>query len=421
MSNASGGHVTDRLYWDDPYLREFEATVVDRLLVAGSHAVVLDRTAFYPIGGGQPSDLGELNGVVVTEVQAGGQGAVQHFLADDLPGDRVLGRIDWDRRFDHMQQHTGQHILSQACIQSIGAETVGFHLGQDICTIDLDQVDVSMDGLAEAESLANRVVAENRLVTSIIVSREDANSTVPLRRGPAMEGDVRVVQVQGFDSTACGGTHVRSTAEVALIKMVARERHHGGRTRVAFLCGGRALADYGRKHLLIRDLGAHLTTGEGDILGAVQRLSHDVKVARRAQQAIEEAFLASEARRLYLEAADAEGIRLVQEIFDGDVWSADAVKGLATRLAAQSQCVALLGWSGDKVQLTFACSPEVPVDMGALMRAACDHIGGRGGGRADWAQGGAAADEPVGEALDRVARLLWVQIVGIQNASKVRG
>jgi len=413
--------VTERLYWDDPYVLEFEATVVDCLQVDGRPVVVLDRTAFYPTGGGQPPDLGVLSGVAVLDVQAGGAADVQHVLAGNLPGDRVLGRIDWVRRFDHMQQHTGQHILTQACIQSIDAETVGFHLGQEICTIDLDQADVSMDDLEEAESLANRVVAENRLVTTRVVSPSETRTTVSLRRGGAMEDDVRVVQVEGFDSSACGGTHVRSTAEVALVKVVARERHRGGTTRVTFLCGGRALADYGRKHRLIRELGAHLTTGEGDILGAVQRLSDDLKAARRARHSAEETILVSEARRLLAGAADVDGVRVVREIFEGDSWSADAVKGLATRLAVHTQCVALLGWRGDKIQLTFTRSPDVSADMGALMRTACEHMGGKGGGRADWAQGGAAGVAPLGDALDRAAQLLGVRTLGSWSVIESRG
>ena len=404
--------MTERLYWDAPYLHDFEATVINRLQVGGRPAVVLDRTAFYPTGGGQPSDLGALSGMAVLDVQVGDGGDVQHILAGNLAADRVLGQVDWHRRFDHMQQHTGQHILSQACIQTLGAETVGFHLGQEICTIDIDQADVSRDDLAEAESLANSVVAENRLVIAQVVSLEEAKTTVSFRRGSPIEGDVRVVQVEGFDSSTCGGTHVRSTAEVALVKIVAGERYRGGSTRVTFVCGGRALADYGRKHRLIRELGAHLTSGEGDILDAVQRLSADLKAARRAQHAAEEALLASEARRLFVEAADADGIRVVREVFDGGIWSADAVKGMAMRLADRPRCVALLGWSGDKVQLTFARSPDIPADMGALMRAACDQMAGRGGGRADWAQGGAAGDAPLGDALDRAARLLRVQMLG---------
>lgn len=389
--------MTHCLYYDHPYMREFDARIVRRLEVAGRLAVVLDRTAFYPTGGGQSCDLGYLDGVAVLEVRAAEAGPL-HLLASELAADEVHGRLDWARRFDHMQQHTGQHILSQACIQALGAETVGFHLGEEVCTIDLHRAGVPVERLVAAEALANQVVTENRPVSARFVSPEEL-ATLPMRRPPQVEGAVRVVQIADFDYSACGGTHLRCTAEVGLIKIRSAERHRGGTTRVTFLCGGRALADYDRKQKLVQALVGHFTTGEQELLETAQRLAQEVKDARRAERAVREALIGAEAGRLVAEAEVVVGVRIVRALFSGPDWDAAAVKALATRLAEQPRCVALLGWQGEKSQLTFTCAADVSADMGALMRLACERIGGRGGGRPDWAQGGGPGGAPLAEGL----------------------
>ena len=392
------------LYYDDPYLRQFDARVVRRLEVDGRPAVVLERTAFYPEGGGQPGDLGDLNGVAVVDMQPSAEGPL-HILQGELAADEVHGRIDWTRRFDHMQQHTGQHILSQAFIQTLGAETVSFHLGAEASTIDLDRADLPAEGLAAAEALANRVVSENRPVRCRFVDAEEL-AALPLRRPPAVEGAVRVVEIADFDCSACGGTHLRSTAEVGLIKITRAEHHRGGTTRVTFLCGGRALADYERKHRLLQALVGHFTIGEEELLEAAQRLTEEVREARRALRVAREALVAAEAGRLYAEAEEEGALRIVIALYRAEEWEAGAVKALATQLAGRPGCVALLGWAGEKPQLTFARAPDVSADMGALMRLACQRIGGQGGGRPDWAQGGAPGDAPLAEALAAATKAL---------------
>jgi len=398
--------MTELLYYLDPYLREFDACVVRRLEVEGRPAVVLDRTAFYPTGGGQPCDLGDLNGVAVVEVMPSDDGPL-HFLAGELAADEVHGRIDWARRFDHMQQHTGQHILSQAFIRTLDAETVGFHLGAVESTIDLDRADVTADQLAVAERLANRIVSDSRPVRVRFVEEEEL-AALPLRRPPQVEGPVRVVQIADFDCSACGGTHLRTTAEVGLIKITRAEHHRGGTTRVAFLCGGRALADYDRKQKLVRELVRRFTTGEDELLAAVERLAEEAKEARRALRAAREARITAEAGRMYAEAEEVGGLRVVKGLFRAEDWEAAEVKKLAARLAERPGCVALLGWAGEKSQLTFARAADVDADMGALMRLACERMGGRGGGRPDWAQGGGPAEAPLVEALEAAAKALRV-------------
>jgi len=404
MRSVVSSLMTQRLFYDDPYLRDFQARVVRRLEVNGLPAVILDRTAFYPTGGGQPHDCGELSGTAVVDVIPE-DGGIVHVLAHEVTSDVVHGRLDWPRRFDHMQQHTGQHILSQACMLALTAETVGFHLGEVSSTIDLARSDLSVANLREAEQLANDIVFENRTVIAQWVEGEDL-AALPLRRLPRLQGPIRVVQVAGFDWSACGGTHVRASAEVGLIKVVSAEHHRGGTTRVTFLCGGRALADYGQKQELVRALGAFLTTGEEELLRAVQRLSIELKEARRSAAVAREAMLAAEAERLHRNGTVLNSTVLVQAVYGEGDWSAADVGALATRLAGYSDCVALLAWAGEKSQLTFTRGSAVIADMGKLMRIACEAIGGRGGGRPDWAQGGAESGAPLMQALSAAAEAL---------------
>jgi len=236
--------MTERLHYDDAYLLRFSARVVEHTQWEGRPAVVLDRTAFYATGGGQPHDTGILDGVgVVDVVERESDGAVVHVLAAPLPPGTVdvEGEVDRARRLDLTRQHTGQHIISAAFVEVLGANTVSFHLSADYATIDLDRSPLTAEDLARVEDLANEVVMENRPVISRFVSRDELPA-LTLRKPLAHAGPVRIVEVPGFDCSACGGTHVRATGELGLIKLVRAERR-GTESRVEFLCGGRALAD----------------------------------------------------------------------------------------------------------------------------------------------------------------------------------
>jgi len=389
---------TQRLYHEDAYQREFGARVVDRLEVHGAPAVVLDRTAFYPTAGGQPHDTGTINGVTVLDVREDGQRLV-HVVERAIESDSVRGRIDWSRRFDHMQQHTGQHVLSQACKIELGARTVGFHLGAELSTIDLDKDEPTDRDLASAEALANRVVTENRPVTSRVVSADQA--ALARIRGKA-EGltSVRLVEIDDFDLSGCGGTHVRTTAEIGTIKVLSGERHRGGSTRVTFLCGGRAFDDYRRKHRLLRDLVSTLTTGEEELVAVVQGLETAQAQLRSRERQLRQALLDREATALLADARTAGNSQVVTAVYESEFWDADSVRALATRIAAEPRAVALLGWEGGKSQLTFVRGSGAEGNMGALMKAACAALGGRGGGRPDWAQGGCSGNVALREVLE---------------------
>src|SRR5512136_2827484 len=259
--------MTERLYYQYATCKTFTARIVERLTHDGRLEVVLDRTAFYPTGGGEPNDRGKLgNALVVGVIERDTDSAVLHVL--DLPadagtfgqlGDEVSGELDWSRRFDLMQQHTGQHILSQAFIAVADADTIGFHLTDDTLTIDLDKKNLQPGDVDRAEDLANQVVFEDRPVTTRFVTAAEL-AQMPLRKPPKVESNIRIVQVEGFDWSPCGGTHVARTGQIGLVKIVKTERMSAG-TRVEFRCGRRALADYSRKNQIITQVAGVLSVG----------------------------------------------------------------------------------------------------------------------------------------------------------------
>lgn len=398
--------MTERLYYDDPYLARFSAHVVERLEWEGRPAVVLDRSALYPTGGGQPHDTGWLDGVAVVDViERETDGSVLHVLAGLLESNEVEGQVDWARRFDLMQQHTGQHILSAAFVEILGGNTVGFHLSADYSTIDLDRAPLPDDELAEVEVQANAIIFENRPVVARWVPDEEV-AGLPLRKPLAHEGPVRVVEIPGFDCSACGGTHVRAAGEVGLIKITRSERR-GADTRVEFLCGGRALADYAAKNALIMGLASEFTVGHREVADMVHRLADDLKDTQRKLRRTRDALLDAEAAALWHQSNPLGQIQVVQACFVGR--PLDDVKHLAQRLIARPQTVVLLGVGGEqgeKGSLTFARSADLDLHMGILVRQACEVIGGRGGGRPEFAQGGGPLGDRVPQALDATIQSL---------------
>jgi alanyl-tRNA synthetase len=394
---------TMRLYYDDAYTRAFSARVIER----DGAAVILDRTYFYPTSGGQPNDTGTIGGTAVLDVSARKEdGAVVHTLAGDIVEDVVECVVNWERRFDHMQHHTGQHILSQAFVQVAGANTVGFHLSPDSVTIDVDQVSIGGETAAEVEALANDIVWGDRPVTARIVQPDDAEG-VRIRKLPEhlLTGGLRIIDIDGFDVTACGGTHVARTGEIGIIKILKLEKR-GDKTRVEFRCGGRALGDYQQKNAVVNQLAADLTCSIGEIAGAVARLQEDYKAAQRALKAANGQLIEFEAERLAAEATLAKSVRVVKLLFPARDFG--DLRVLATSIIQKPGMVALLATGGDKPQLLFARSADVSADMNALLKQTLALLpNGRGGGQTQMAQGGGSGDEAqISAALDSAERSL---------------
>jgi alanyl-tRNA synthetase len=395
---------TKRLYYADSYTLSFEADVLEITTHADRPALVLDRTYFYPEGGGQPADRGTLNGVRVLDVQVRpADRAVLHVLEAPLAAQRVTGEIDGERRRDFRLHHSGQHILSQALERAAAAHTLSVHMSESSMTIDVDRTDIALEEWEAVENLANRIVLEDRPVRAWFPSPKELE-TLNIRKLPEVEGKVRVVDVGGFDITACGGTHVARTGEIGVIKIVKAERR-GESTRLEFKCGERALRDYRTKNDLANRLAAALTVGYWEVPEAVARLQEQNRALQSEVKALRERLAAYEAAALLSEAAQRGNYRLLARAF---ARSADEVRLLAQALAAESGVVALLGAAGEKAQLIFARSADVSVDVQPLLKKALELIGGRGGGRPNLAQGGGvSADlDQVQAAIDAAAALL---------------
>jgi alanyl-tRNA synthetase len=384
---------TECLYYRDAYLRRFRGRIIARQMLEGKPAVALDRTVFYPTGGGQPNDTGILGGVDVLDVVAA-DGLIWHVIASDISADEVEGEIAWARRYDHMQQHTGQHVLSQAFVRVCGAETVAFHLGTAASTIDLGRADVGADQIAAAEAAAAAVVDDALPVTAAFVSQVQL-SAIPLRKPPKVTEDVRVVQVAGFDWSACGGTHVANTAQIGLIKIVGTERR-GAELRVSFLCGGRARADYARLQLLAGGIASRFSVGQDEVPAAVDRLLNEHRAVRKELADLEGQWAEATAAALWAAAELCGPARIVSLIAD---YPLERAKRVAQLLRTRPGAVVLLGIGGDRPQLIFTRADDVSLDAGALLRDAAAAGGGRGGGRPDWAQGGAPTLDGLGLAL----------------------
>ena len=396
--------VTERLYYSDSHLIEFDARVVDVTdRVSGWTAVVLNRTAFYPTGGGQPSDTGTLNGLRVVECIDDGDRGVLHVVQGAAPArDAVVhGRVDWTRRLDHIQQHTGQHILSQALVTLFNAPTRSFRMMEASCEIDVDLQNPTTDIIERAVELANNVIWEDRQITIQNVTSEQA-AELALRKEPARAGELRLIEIEGFDLTPCGGTHAYRTGEVGMIAVRSWERAKG-LTRIEFVAGMRALADYRKANKSAREMAAFFSTGRDDAPQLAAHMVEENKELHRRVRVLEEAAAGVEAEKLMSSArTSADGTRIVTHIFEGrDV---EFLKKLAHALMLNPQTIVLLGSrDGETARLVFARSADARGDMSALLRDACAIVDGRGGGKPEMAQGGGKNVAQLGVAIDHAA------------------
>jgi len=370
--------MTHRLYYTDSYLRDFEAAVTERS--DDSRRVYLDQTAFYPTSGGQPFDVGQLGGIEVTDVVDEGE-RIAHLLAAPLTGERARGQIDWGRRFDHMQQHTGQHLLSAVLADLIHHTTIGVHFGRESSTLDLDVAALTPDQVSKAEERANEIVAQNRAVE---VSFEEAGAVDGLRKPAGRGGTLRIVTIDGVDRSACGGTHVRATGEIGAILIRKVERVRKG-VRLEFLCGSRAIkrarADYGLLSLLAVEFSA--SADELPQLIASQR--EETKEANSAIRELQGKLDLCRAQGLYAAAApESTGIRRVTVREDGP--SADTLRGLAQAFTSMPRAV-FIGAVTSPPSVMLAASADTGIDAASMLKSLLTSVGGRGGGSARLAQG----------------------------------
>ena len=400
--------MTERLYYHDPFLYEFEGEVVE--LVPASeinarHGVVLDRTAFYPTSGGQVHDTGWFADAAgkklrVAQVEEIADGRVVHYLeAEQGPekGSRVRGVIDDARRRDHMQQHSGQHVLSAAFIKLFEMPTVSFHMGDEICSIDLEAATLTPKQVEEAERLANQIVQENRPVAIRFVKQEEV-AGLGLRKVPVVDkAELRLIDIENFDLTACGGTHVRGTGQIGGILLRKVERVRQG-WRVEFVCGQRAVSIARKDYATLTEAAGLYSAHLWDVPAQVRKSLDELKATRKSNEQLLERLTEFEAEGILRETAAVSGRKVSAQTF-GDR-DASGIKLLAQKLTRLELGVtALLGTTAGPPTLVFAHSVGAGLDVGALLKEILAKHGGRGGGGKDFAQGGLPKAELIGPAL----------------------
>ncbi len=396
--------MTERIYWRDAYRTAFDAQVIDVCAVEGKPAVVLERTCFYPTSGGQPYDTGTLNEVRVVEVFEQDERIV-HVLDAPLPLGPVSGGIDWPRRFDHMQQHSGQHVLSQAWLNLAHAETVSFHLGLEACTIDIALASAP-DSLVDAvEDLANQVIWDN-LAVSVHEYAPDGLTGVPLRKAPQVSGTVRVVAVGAFDYSACGGTHVRAAGEIGSIHIAGMEKRRG-QLRVSFVCGGRALHTQREARRNAQASALLLSVHPAGLPAAVAHMLDETHTLQKQNEELSRRLLLRELPIWWQQGAEVAGWRIIAQTLE---YPPALLRQAAQELARRERTIALLASQPPNAQFCFAASPEAQVNMGALLRQVLQPFGGKGGGSASLAQGGGVGDEAVTQVLSQAYQALTNQI-----------
>jgi len=400
--------MTDRLYYHDSFLYNFEAQVQE---FPGSErpAVILDRTAFYPTSGGQVHDTGWIvsgdQKLRVTEVADTEGGRVVHYLEapvkDLQPGTRVQGQIDAARRRDHMQQHSGQHVLSAAFVRLFNMPTVSFHMAEDYCSIDLDTPVLAKTQVEEAERLANEVILENRPVDIRFVARDEAGN-LGLRKLPPTERDqLRLIDIHDFDLSACGGTHVSQTGQIGCILLRKVEKVRQG-YRVEFVAGQRAVATARRDFTTLRETAALFSAHIYDVPQQAAKALEEIKSLRKLREQSQEELAAAQAAAILAETADSGGRKVVFRTFsDREMNSLKLLAQKLIRLAPN--VVALLGSTAPQPSLVFAQSAGQPFDMGALMKQIMAKCAGRGGGSKDMAQGGVSDAAAIAPALTEAA------------------
>ncbi|HLJ17392.1 MAG TPA: alanyl-tRNA editing protein [Bryobacteraceae bacterium] len=372
--------MTERLYYTDCYLRDFDA----RIAAIDGGKVYLDRTAFYPASGGQPSDTGTLGSARVVDVIDEGE-RIAHIIDGSVAGEDVNGRIDWPRRFDHMQQHTGQHLLSAVLVELFGMQTVSFHMGQEVSTIDLATPSLSHEQIARAEQRANEIVCENRPVS---ISFQNSEEETGLRKASQREGVLRVISIENLDRSACGGTHLRSTGEAGPILLRKLEKLRGN-IRIEFLCGHRAVRRARADYDALARIGHAFSSPLDETPVLVEAQLEKARDSEKSVRRLRVELAGFHGRALYEDTApDGDGVRRVTEHGPID----DDLRARAQAFASGAKAI-FLALSNDPPSVLLAVSADSGVNAAAVLKAALAEAGGRGGGSATLAQGSVPSHE----------------------------
>lgn len=375
--------MTKKLYYESAYIREWETRITRKLEREDGTYLIMEETAFYPHGGGQPCDLGWIDKIPVLDVVQE-EGEILHKVERLPEKEEVSCRLDWDRRFDHMQHHSGQHLLSAMCLEVCQAETLSFHLGQDYATIDIARSDLSQDQLMMLELEVNDQVYLNRKVTNYLMSREQA-AALPLVKQPKVTDDIRIVEIEGIEYNACGGTHVSATGEIGMIKLLRAEKQKG-HLRIYFKCGYRALNEFNAGMEILSSLSARFNTAKEEILDRIAKWDHEQKLLQAELNAVKaenDVYLAGKLL------ADRQG-RLIKHVFvDKPIKD---MQNLAAKLTEEADVIVLFVSNADH-KVVLAQGGKSGLACGAFFKQYLADYRGKGGGSDKLAQAGFATGE----------------------------
>ncbi len=371
--------MTRKLFYDNPYQVEFCAGIVEIEKDGKYWRLVLDQTCFYPEGGGQPADQGWLNQIAVTDVQSGEEGRIYHYVLQKPEGTKVEGKINWHRRKDFMQQHSGQHIISGSLWQVGKFKTISVHMGEEYTTIEIEAAEISAQQLQQVEAMANGVINQNLLLNSLTTTSQEVDK-FPLRKPCPVEGEIRVAQVENFDCVVCCGLHVQHTGEVELVKVVAMERIRGN-VRLTWMIGERAFKDYGLKDQIVSKLQALLSTHKENLIETVERLNQEMLAQKRQASDLETRVAVSMADHLL---AAAEKIESSKYILLLHAWHGEEnslVKKIIKQLLnAHDVIFCLVNRQKDKLQWAIGCSQNIDLDFNTIKQKVLPVVDGKGGG-----------------------------------------
>ncbi len=371
---------TVRLFDENPYQFEFVAEVSSRKKKDSQFHVVLNQTCFYPEGGGQPSDKGTLNNQPVLDVYEK-EDVIYHVVEKEIENS-VTGSVDQVRRFDHMQQHSGQHVLSRSIYELYQGETIGFHLGESISTIDINLKNLSDEQLSKIEGVSNHKILENKPFVTHHLTPEEAKR-LPLRKEPLDKDKLRIVEVDGFDWSACCGTHCKNSGEIGLIKVIKTEKYKGG-IRLSFLCGQRALQDYQTKHQILKDVCQQLSISESDLSNKIQSWQKEKKETSKKMKDLLQKTASLEAEVLL---SQAEKVGKYQMIFKVDpLWTKDILSLLTRKCIEQPSTLVFFGSQSIPPAMMIACSKDLDLNLKTILAPIMEEQGLKGGGRPDWMQ-----------------------------------
>lgn len=390
------------LYYEDSYMQTFTTKIKKQALdKEGKRFVVLNETAFYPTGGGQPHDTGTLNGVSVFDVEKIA-GEIRHFVEGEVTEENgvVYGNINWERRFDHMQQHAGQHILSAAFEQLYDMETVGFHLGSDTVTIDLDGTELTKEMIVAVEKRANQIILEDYPIETRWVTSTELPH-YPLRKQPQVEGDIRLVIIPNYDYNGCGGTHPKSTGEVIGIKLLKWERQRK-KVRLEFICGHRLLQQFGEKQEVLLQLTQLLSCPLEKMTVTVERLLDEKKSLELALIEMEEQLLVVEAEKLTDNLVLMNDQKVILNIFHDR--TIQSLQKLARMIIAgmEDVLVIFVMENGQQLQIVVARGKDISYNLKEVVKRVFPLIEGKGGGKEDFVQGGGKRTMPAQELLEQI-------------------